>query len=95
MINRLIASTKTIPRLIEELSQNITVSLFASDGHLTEKGTSTSVTVFETVNIYHFNQEALLITYGVAVFITVVCIVAGLLARRSNNGDRSMAYSVI
>lgn len=89
------ATDKTIPEIIEELSKNVTLSFFASSAHRTNDPVETLAMITTSTMIYQYNQTALLVSYGVALLVTLAAIVIGLQAYRRNGGERGLAYSAI
>ena len=89
------ATDRTIPEIISELSKNITLSFFASAAHRSASPAKTLAMITTSTMIYQYNQTALLISYGIALLVTLASIVIGLYAYRRNGGERGLAYSAI
>ncbi|GAP84205.1 putative formylmethionine deformylase-like [Rosellinia necatrix] len=84
----------TIPQVIEQLSQNITLSMLASSVHA-GNGTSADITVYDSENVYYFDALSLIVTYAVTLAVAVACVGVGLLAVAENKGTRTTAFSAL
>ena len=89
------ANNRTIPEVIEELSKNITLSFFASRAHRSPTPVKTTARITTSTMIYQYNQTALLVSYGVALLVTIASLFVGLWAYRRNGGERGLSYSAI
>ncbi|ATY67313.1 hypothetical protein A9K55_000361 [Cordyceps militaris] len=83
--------------LVEELSRNITLSLFSSTRLWANKTDwyDTMVTFDRSINIYRYNAQNLWIAYGVAIGVTLVSIGVGFLALFSNGVSHGINFSNI
>lgn len=88
------ASNLTIPQVVEQLSQNITLSLLSSAKHA-GTGTTARVTVYDDENLYSFNQTALVLTYALTLAVVAACVFVGLRAVADNRGTRTAAFSAM
>ncbi|KAJ8126409.1 hypothetical protein O1611_g7229 [Lasiodiplodia mahajangana] len=84
----------TIPQVIEQLSQNITLSMFSSNAH-TGNGTAAEITVYNGENIYAFDQTSLILTYVVTFVAATACVGVGILAVTKNKGTRTTTFSAL
>ncbi|KAL4902655.1 hypothetical protein BDW74DRAFT_158265 [Aspergillus multicolor] len=78
-------SLGSILDVASELGQNITLSFFGSPYFLnTSLGPTVNVTVHPNQTEYVYSQRNLLLAYGMSVFISLLCIIAGLLTMWDN-----------
>ncbi|KAL6233451.1 hypothetical protein BDW75DRAFT_231960 [Aspergillus navahoensis] len=78
-------SLGSILDVASELGRNITLSFFGSPYFLnTSLGPLVNVTIHPNQTEYVYSQRNLLIAYGVSVFISLLCIIAGLITMWDN-----------
>ncbi|KAJ9300723.1 hypothetical protein DTO271G3_1887 [Paecilomyces variotii] len=85
---------------IEDMFQNITVSLMSLSQVQTDSSSpyarsDTNVTIIENRNTYAYSRAILWITYGIAIFLTLLSVLLGMLANRANQGSYSSTFSTI
>ncbi|EGX88109.1 hypothetical protein CCM_09245 [Cordyceps militaris CM01] len=92
-----LTSNSSLGDLVEELSRNITLSLFSSTRLWANKTDwyDTMVTFDRSINIYRYNAQNLWIAYGVAIGVTLVSIGVGFLALFSNGVSHGINSSNI
>lgn len=83
----------SVPRAIEDLSQNITLSIFSSA--LLSNETTAELSRRRTANFYAYNWSNLLIAYVVAISVTAICALVGLLALLVNGYSAGDNFSSI
>ncbi|KKK23717.1 hypothetical protein AOCH_006792 [Aspergillus ochraceoroseus] len=93
-------SYRTLPRLVEvasELGRNITLSFFSNDYFLqnTSQAKTINVTVYQNQTKYSYAQRNLLIAYGVAVVVSLLCVIAGFLTMVDNGFAFTDSFSTI
>ncbi|KAL4883789.1 hypothetical protein BJY04DRAFT_24461 [Aspergillus karnatakaensis] len=89
-------SLGSILDVASELGRNITLSFFGSPYFLnTSQGPLTNITIHPNQTQYVYSQRNLLIAYGVSVFISLLCIIAGLLTMWDNGTAFTDSFSTI
>ncbi|KAL4790489.1 hypothetical protein BDV19DRAFT_394059 [Aspergillus venezuelensis] len=90
------APTKSILEIADELARNITVGFYSNPYFLnTTAGPITNITTRPTETRYTYAARNLLIAYGVSVFVSLLCIIAGLLSMWDNGIAFSDSLSTI
>jgi hypothetical protein len=86
---------QTLLRAIEDLANNITIS-YLSTPHLTNDNTiSRNIVTSNTYNIYQYHPLYLLISYGVALFLSSIAAIVGFYSLHSNGISHSASFSAI
>ncbi|KAE9377871.1 hypothetical protein N431DRAFT_500616 [Stipitochalara longipes BDJ] len=85
---------KTLGAALEDLFQNMTISMLAADIVGTTNQTI-DVTYFPTRNIYQYNPRNLVISYSVAIAVTAICVAIGIAATISNGVNHSSSFSAM
>lgn len=78
---------------IEELFQNMTLSLFSSPSFLIEDPRPVNVTTMRTQNIYIYSSKRLVLSYVIALILALFSSICGLLAIRQNGASYSNRIS--
>ncbi|KAI9828005.1 MAG: hypothetical protein M1819_006848 [Sarea resinae] len=78
-------SNKTLSSWFEELSQNITLSLFGASELWSNQSQKVNATIFEAVNVYEYNALHLLTSYGIGATVALIGIIVGFHAYRFND----------
>ncbi|KAF3076700.1 hypothetical protein CFAM422_001044 [Trichoderma lentiforme] len=87
----LLARNKTVGELIEELSRNITLSVFSLDQMLMYN--DTMVRISSDVNVYSYNRRVLIITYAVVFLGTLIALLIGGAAYFKNGVSHQLSFS--
>jgi hypothetical protein len=80
-----------VPNLIEQLLQNTTISLLSAS----RQNTSTIASSQSTINVYSYHARILWIGYGTCIGATLVAMMIGMLAVRSNGGSGDRSFSLL
>ncbi|KAH0526265.1 hypothetical protein TsFJ059_009611 [Trichoderma semiorbis] len=86
-----LARNKTVGELIEELSRNITLSVFNLDQILIHN--DTMVRISSDVNVYSYNRRVLIITYAVVFLGTLIALLIGGAAYFKNGVSHQLSFS--
>ncbi|KAE8135090.1 hypothetical protein BDV38DRAFT_285292 [Aspergillus pseudotamarii] len=91
---------RSLPELIEEVFENITLSMMSSDSLQFNYSSrlapdNVPVTTTQIVNLYSFSKSVLWITYGVALLLTLGVGGVGLHAHVSSHGSYTTKFSTI
>ncbi|KAI9367748.1 hypothetical protein BJX61DRAFT_537806 [Aspergillus egyptiacus] len=80
-----------------QLAENITLSFFSNSLYLqnTTQAQSVNITIYENQTNYLYSQKNLLIGYGVSVFVSLLCVIAGLLTMWDNGLAFTDSFSSI
>ncbi|KAL7953123.1 hypothetical protein V8C34DRAFT_297785 [Trichoderma compactum] len=89
--SRALARNKTVGELIEELSRNITLSVFSLDQMLIQN--DTMVKISSDVNVYSYNRRVLIITYAVVFLGTLIALLIGGVAYFKNGVSHQVSFS--
>ncbi|KAL4872318.1 hypothetical protein BDV12DRAFT_193756 [Aspergillus spectabilis] len=80
--------TELIPlaQAAAQMGDNITLSFFSNPFYLqnSTQAQRINVTVYENETLYHYSQRNLFIGYGVSVFVSLLCVITGLLTMWDN-----------
>ncbi|KAK5996953.1 hypothetical protein PT974_02301 [Cladobotryum mycophilum] len=90
-----LARNKSVGELVEELSRNVTLSLFSADKVLSENGTEAMVNTTFAVNVYSYNRRNLLITYAATFVASFIGVLIGCIAYVKNGVSYDSSFSVI
>ncbi|KAK3990495.1 hypothetical protein QBC44DRAFT_238980 [Cladorrhinum sp. PSN332] len=74
---RALARGKTVGELIEELSRNLTLSLFSA-GRVLSNSTIAAVTITSSANVYLYGAKILIVTYAVLSTLALVAVIVGM-----------------
>lgn len=85
----------TMGQLIEELSRNLTLSLFSADRTWSPQGVNTTVNVAVNTNIYAYNSGSLALAYGLAIAVSFGSVIIGLIALKGNGVSHGTSFSSI
>lgn len=85
----------SLSTVIEELFQNMTLSLFSDAYFLKETDEPVNVTRSYTRNIYTYSQRNLLMSYGIALGLTLLASIAGCVAIIFNGASYTHKFSTI
>ncbi|KAL2870094.1 uncharacterized protein BJX67DRAFT_306669 [Aspergillus lucknowensis] len=89
-------SLRSIVDVASELGKNLTLSFFSNPFFLnTTRGPMVNVTVYPNQTEYLYSQRNLLIAYGISVFVSLLCIITGLLTMWDNGFAFSDSLSTI
>ena len=80
---------------IEQLFQNLTLSLFSDARFLRDSESPVNITVSYTRNVYSYSQRNLLISYGAALSLTLLASLAGCIAIFFNRASYTNKFSTI
>jgi hypothetical protein len=80
---------------IEELFQNMTLSLFSDPRFLRDSEDLINVTRSYTRNTYSYSQRNLLLSYGIALFLTLLASISGCMAIFHNGASYTHKFSTI
>ncbi|KAK6193306.1 hypothetical protein LQW54_012607 [Pestalotiopsis sp. IQ-011] len=92
-----LAQNLGLDALIEQLSRNVTVSFYSDTQFWSapDHGYNTTVTAPYTRNVFWYNAKNLLITYAIALGLTLVSVVAGARAFHYNGVSHSKNFSAM
>ncbi|KAL8303353.1 hypothetical protein RB600_006998 [Gaeumannomyces tritici] len=85
----------SVPRAVEELSRNVSLSLMSSEFFSSSSSSSSGVRVDETANYYAYDEAGLLRAYGVAVAAALTCVCVGAHAYVANGYSASSSFSSV
>ncbi|KAM0710657.1 hypothetical protein Q7P35_001395 [Cladosporium inversicolor] len=80
---------------IEELFQNMTLSLFSDSRFIREQQDPVDVTISYTRNLYSYSQQNLIISYGVALSLALLASIAGCIAIFWNGASYTQKFSTV
>ncbi|PSR79068.1 hypothetical protein BD289DRAFT_375946 [Coniella lustricola] len=83
----------SVPRAIEDLSRNITLSILSST--LLSNQTIADVSSFHSANFYTYNWKNLVMAYAVAIVVATICAIVGLHALLANGYSAGANFSSI
>ncbi|KAJ4334525.1 hypothetical protein N0V95_009151 [Ascochyta clinopodiicola] len=92
MADRELTKNKTLPAALEELSRNVTLSLFSSDRLWSPNVTMANVTRSEYRTIYSYQPRNLLLAYGIAIATSAIGVLLGLRALWLNGVAHDTGY---
>jgi len=85
----------SLARAIEDLATNVTISMMTSSDLISPNATMAQVTLNSTRNIYIYRPFLLLLSYGIALLLTIPSVSLGIYAFHSNGVAHSNAFSAI
>jgi hypothetical protein len=80
---------------IEELFQNLTMSLFSDSRFVRDMQDPVDVTVSYTRNLYSYSQKNLIVSYGVALSLALLASIAGCVAIFCNGASYTQKFSTV
>jgi hypothetical protein len=80
---------------IEELFQNMTLSLFSDSRFTRDSRDPVNITLSHFRNIYSYSQRNLLLSYSIALFLTLLASIAGCIAIYWNGASYTQKFSTI
>jgi hypothetical protein len=80
---------------IEQLFQNMTLSLLSKSQYLAEAGQMTDVVLDRWLNVYAYDQKNLLISYGFALVLTLLACAVGCAKVYRNGVSYSNLFSTV
>lgn len=86
---------KPLGTAVEQLFQNITLSLFSDPTFLEDSTETVEITYSVSENIYAYNSKNLLISYGLAIGFALVAKVAGCVSIYCNGASYSNKFSTV
>jgi hypothetical protein len=86
---------RSLASVLEELFQNMTLSLFSSPSFVEESAEGIEVAYHVTQNTYAYNSRNLLISYGLAVGFALIAGIAGCVSIISNGASYSNKFSTV
>ncbi|KAI9746050.1 MAG: hypothetical protein M1818_000731 [Claussenomyces sp. TS43310] len=86
---------RTHLKAVEDLANNITISMLSSASFVNQNGTTVDVQYFETQNVYKYDSRNLILSYSIAVLFAVLCTSVGIFALQYNGVAHSSAFSAI
>ncbi|KAH7416726.1 hypothetical protein BKA64DRAFT_655956 [Cadophora sp. MPI-SDFR-AT-0126] len=84
---------KTIDLALEDLANNITISMLSVDG-MTSK-VRVPVRIGTTSNVYSYDQNNLLISYGATIFVALICVIVGVASLIENGIYHRTTFSTV
>jgi hypothetical protein len=84
---------RTLARGIEDLANNLTISMLSSANFTTN--TTTQITSSTTQNVYRYDKRNLFISYGAVIVVTLFVLLVGLLSLISNGVYHDGSFSTI
>lgn len=87
----------TAARQLEQILQNITLSLMSNSTFLSNASQASpiSVNLLNIINVFSYNALDLWLVYGCAIFCAAVCAVIGFLAAQRNGATYNNSFSTI
>jgi hypothetical protein len=86
---------RSLARVIEELFQNMTLSLFSDPGFLEPAAENITVQYERMQNTYTYNSRNLLMSYGLALGFALIAVIAGCASIWYNGASYSNRFSTI
>ncbi|TVY80657.1 hypothetical protein LSUE1_G004906 [Lachnellula suecica] len=86
---------RTLLRAVEDLANNITISMLSSANLVSQNATTVDVLYFPTANIYKYDSRNLIISYSIAALFTIAGMCIGFFALQYNGVAHSAAFSAI
>jgi hypothetical protein len=86
---------RPLSNAIEELFQNMTLSLFSKSVFLNESNFATNITITEFRNVYHYDHERLWLSYGLAIGSALLAVLMGLGAILRNKASYSEKFTTV
>lgn len=86
---------QTLLRAIEDLANNITISYLSTPELTNDNTISRNIVTSNTYNVYQYHPLYLLISYGVALFLSLIAAIVGFYSLQSNGISHSASFSAI
>lgn len=84
---------RTLARGIEDLANNLTISMLSSTNFTTNA--TTQITSFTTQNVYRYDKRNLFISYGVVIVVTMIVVLVGIVSLIKNGVYHDEFFSTI
>ncbi|KAJ5771836.1 hypothetical protein N7520_002365 [Penicillium odoratum] len=94
-VDRNLARNMTFAELMEEIARNATLSLFSDSRFWAKERNLVDVATTIPVNRHFYDQRNLLLAYGIAFGVSLVCLSLGIWALYDNGVSHGMAFSSI
>jgi hypothetical protein len=82
---------RTLDRAIEDLANNITISMLSSANFT--RNTTVPMRILTVENVYSYNSQNLFISYGIVILVTVVAVAVGLVSLVQNSVYHDTSFS--
>lgn len=79
----------TLGAIIEEMSRNMTLSVFTDPRYLSYNSTTAVVTTSDPINVYSYNMRNLILAYAMAICTSILAVIAGLYVFATNGCKNS------
>ncbi|KAK3988799.1 hypothetical protein QBC44DRAFT_397347 [Cladorrhinum sp. PSN332] len=89
---RALARNKTVGELVEELSRNLTLSLFSAEKVLDWNSRTANVTISSQANVYSYGSRNLIITYAVTCSMALAAVIIGLFSLFRNGVSHEIGF---
>ncbi|TVY51811.1 hypothetical protein LSUE1_G010187, partial [Lachnellula suecica] len=86
---------RTLRYAVEDLMNNITISLLSQPEFTSTNPSPIQVTTFKSTNIYHYNSRNLILSYSIAICLTLLMLLLGLYSLLSNGVAHSASFSAL
>jgi hypothetical protein len=86
---------KSLGAAIEELFQNMTLSLFGDSRFVRDVQDPVDVTISYTRNLYSYSKKNLIVSYGVALSLALLASLAGCVAIFSKGASSTQKFSTV
>ncbi|KAH8685694.1 hypothetical protein BGZ60DRAFT_522978 [Tricladium varicosporioides] len=86
---------RTLIHAIEDLANNITISMLSSSNLVSQNAQTVPVTYFTAQNIYLYDAKNLVISYSIAALFTLFVLTIGFLSLKFNGVAHSTSFSAI
>ncbi|KAL6718596.1 hypothetical protein ACLMJK_002830 [Lecanora helva] len=86
---------RTLLRAIEDLANNITISMLSSPNLVKPNATTVPLPTFPIQNIYRYDSRNLVLSYSISALLTILCAYVGFFALHYNGVAHSTAFSAI
>ena len=74
---------------------NLRLTALISQSHFATANLSTEVTYYSSINIYEYDAEKLVISYGAGELATIIVVIIGFVAFIINGASRDSSFSAI
>ncbi|KAK4221314.1 hypothetical protein QBC38DRAFT_504994 [Podospora fimiseda] len=87
-----LARNKTVGELVEELSRNLTLSLFSAERVLDWNSTIANVTITSQANVHFYGSRNLIITYAVTCSFALTAVAVGVISLFRNGVSHQIGF---